>query len=1237
MIRQIFHLADIHIRRGNIHESRFSEYDMVIDETVRNISDIHVPRQCICVICGDIFHHKLQISSHGIVLFNKLVTLVSNMMPLIIIQGNHDLIQENDDRNNDLIRAMIENIDRQNVHYYEQSGSYTWDDRINFGMVSIRDMLKANVGSGLVDELPPFPKPDPTRLNIALSHASIHGFKLNNNKTTSHGVPLEWFSGYQLLLLGDIHLQSAKYNKTNELYYGYPGSLVQQDYGEPIFNHGFLVWNIAENNTIESVVKHHVYNRFARGNLRLINKRVHINVSGDYVPLVEFLAYDKLPKTIYLRLWTTDSFETNTIRTNTINLFKERDIVAMINVTHCPEDITQHIDSNEDPLEINYDTINSVETLVEFFRSNVESDSILSVSNHWERFLHHVDNVKLVDPIFENAPKQLRDKIDKKNEKLSAKIEASKRDVGSGGGCGSNVLRIERIEFDWILAFGEKNRFVFTDNSLTLINANNGFGKSAFFECIVLGLFGAPIPSRLNRATTLSILNKRRPSNHVSNITIHFRINNIPYKIKRDFGEYSDTRNKSVSRLHSNSVELYEDSKLIKSGTKLVNAWVEANLCTLKDFLLSTMITQNFDNDFFKLRDVEQKELLDSVLNMNSINGIYDVFKEAKKEYRDLKSHIETFIEAIKPEHEFDESSYVDLQNTIADLEQRLSEKQDMFDAICIPLPKAIRVRDDITKPTESLEEVLEKETTLSKQLDRLDIKPGQYESTPHELHDIDDEHLENGEFLLEVAERHSVQLGRVETDADRQLPSHVQSTLKDLIVRVREANDKLEYAEYTLENVRSSKPNTSVLHQFDSTEEAEAQCEAFEKEFSKLKKQYKRLKNQAVVDEPDFNSSDLVFPEVPEHLLSLEDKELEEIAQKQVVTSSDNAEYAYNTHCWACRKNFDSSESVQARELLDYRRRRMHYNNWCEYLQNKEVIDRYLEMNDALPRWNIVATAVNDEKRWVDKNEYATTNVRRNVYELALRTRVCAKVFDYQTRCNQAHEIAKALANVRSKKDYYTNEKLRLRYTIDSMNTSLIDHKAKLVRLDILRQQEIEYNKQKAGLQEMLDIVGERLVLFTYFSDTLVKYKAWIYNEKLLPAIVKKTNIIVNNMFHDRQLVLQFKYIDNNVVFVVIDEGNSIHMEKLSGAQAFAISLSFRLALSAVGITRFRCNQLFIDEGFCSFDQNNLLNVPVLMKNLTSLFSEILIVTHLNEIKGCADKVVNIVREDGVSTLWCD
>ena len=76
MITKIFHLADIHIRKGNFVDSRFSEYSHVFDNTINKLLESYIPNQSICVICGDIFHHKLQISSHGIVLFNKLFSQI---------------------------------------------------------------------------------------------------------------------------------------------------------------------------------------------------------------------------------------------------------------------------------------------------------------------------------------------------------------------------------------------------------------------------------------------------------------------------------------------------------------------------------------------------------------------------------------------------------------------------------------------------------------------------------------------------------------------------------------------------------------------------------------------------------------------------------------------------------------------------------------------------------------------------------------------------------------------------------------------------------------------------------------------------------------------------------------------------------------------------------------------------------------------------------------------------------
>jgi DNA repair exonuclease SbcCD nuclease subunit len=101
------------------------------------LENLHKKDESIRVFCGDIFHHKLQISSHGIVLFYKLLYAIADMMPIVIIQGNHDLIQENNDENNDLIQALLDNNAHKNIHYCDKTSSFDIGN-IHFGLVSIR-------------------------------------------------------------------------------------------------------------------------------------------------------------------------------------------------------------------------------------------------------------------------------------------------------------------------------------------------------------------------------------------------------------------------------------------------------------------------------------------------------------------------------------------------------------------------------------------------------------------------------------------------------------------------------------------------------------------------------------------------------------------------------------------------------------------------------------------------------------------------------------------------------------------------------------------------------------------------------------------------------------------------------------------------------------------------------------------------------------------------------------------
>jgi hypothetical protein len=157
MISKIFHLADIDICKGNFTKSRFTEYNDVFNNTINDIKKIYVKDESICVICGDIFHHKLQISSHGIILLYNIIHSISDIMPVIIIQCNYDLIQDEDNENNSFIKSLLDSRKHQNIHYYYDKTSCFDFDNIHFGLVSIKDMLNIETSYMFVNELPQFP------------------------------------------------------------------------------------------------------------------------------------------------------------------------------------------------------------------------------------------------------------------------------------------------------------------------------------------------------------------------------------------------------------------------------------------------------------------------------------------------------------------------------------------------------------------------------------------------------------------------------------------------------------------------------------------------------------------------------------------------------------------------------------------------------------------------------------------------------------------------------------------------------------------------------------------------------------------------------------------------------------------------------------------------------------------------------------------------------------------------
>ena len=115
-----------------------------------------------------------------------------------------------------------------------QSG-YVVDDNVNWCLYSIFDNFnKPNITEAKEE--------NQDNKNIGLYHGMIVGSMLNNGNIVDCGVQGELFDGCDCVMAGDIHKQQEL--KRGDCIIVYPSSLIQQNYGETITQHGFVVWNV---------------------------------------------------------------------------------------------------------------------------------------------------------------------------------------------------------------------------------------------------------------------------------------------------------------------------------------------------------------------------------------------------------------------------------------------------------------------------------------------------------------------------------------------------------------------------------------------------------------------------------------------------------------------------------------------------------------------------------------------------------------------------------------------------------------------------------------------------------------------------------------------------------------------------------------------------------------------------------------------------------------------------------
>lgn len=244
---KIYQISDIHIRPTNDRNVEFQQvFDKFAAEVKISLANFHkemqsiskVPKsdEILITITGDIFDKKNGLTPENILLARDFFYKLGQIAPVFIILGNHDTILQ--DVTTDSLSAVLHLI--PNVYYLKYSGYYQYGN-VMFAVSSLLDNKVCRIT-----------QKDPTKVYVGLYHGTITGSLMFNGTSIKEDTLLKLgdFGNFDLLLLGDIHkMQFFQKNAA------YPGSLVQQNFGETVNGHGYILWDLQKKEGIFHEIK----------------------------------------------------------------------------------------------------------------------------------------------------------------------------------------------------------------------------------------------------------------------------------------------------------------------------------------------------------------------------------------------------------------------------------------------------------------------------------------------------------------------------------------------------------------------------------------------------------------------------------------------------------------------------------------------------------------------------------------------------------------------------------------------------------------------------------------------------------------------------------------------------------------------------------------------------------------------------------------------------------------------
>lgn len=553
-LKKIYHIADVHIRNVKRHKEYRQVFEKMFEEIRKRGTE-----DSLIYLAGDIAHAKLEMSPELVSEIVWLFKECAKHCPTILISGNHDCNMNNSDRL-DVLTPIVDALNIENFHYLKDTQVWNCGD-IAFGVFSIFDN-KDN-----------WPKAEDihAKTKIALFHGPVDnsltdiGYVVSSRHFTT-----DIFDGYDLALLGDIHKRQEMLSPSG-CKVVYAGSLIQQNFGETLNNHGFLCWDL-DTKTFEAIDIQNDYGYYT------------LDVDSGIVPVVNDMP--KNPR-LRVRLSNTDSSDTKKVMTEIKLRYGVDDFTIIRTDTLAKSKSGNRVNKLdfEDVTDINYQN-SLIKEYVERMMPFTTPDDL--------------DGLELINRDVNNRIVQ----------------EEIQRNV---------FWKPIKFTFSNMFSYGEDNKINFTKlGGLMGLFAANASGKSSIFDAISFCLYDKC--SRAFKAT--HIMNNRKTDFYCQ---LDFQINGMDYSIRREAKTVNKGKNVKVD-VQFWKIEDGQSISLNGTERRDTNQMIEQYVGKYEDFVLTTLSLQGNNALFIDKSQSERKDLLAQFMGLNVFDKLYETATEDIKE-----------------------------------------------------------------------------------------------------------------------------------------------------------------------------------------------------------------------------------------------------------------------------------------------------------------------------------------------------------------------------------------------------------------------------------------------------------------------------------------------------------------------------------------------------------------------------------------------------------------------------